>query len=95
MASYDLDIMAAVLRDLQAHESELENLWRVFNSCWVSASEELARAEELARQASSEAMYAQVHVLRIRERRQRAILDEFERRMHELRSRTGRYPARY
>lgn len=87
--------MAAVFDDVLDLDAQLETVWRLFNACWVSASEELAKAEELARESPGESMSAHVQMLRMQERRQRAMLDEFEKRMRALRSRSAPYRVRY
>lgn len=87
--------MAVVFDDLHSQDAQLEQLWRLFNSCWVEATEELAQAEELAHESPSDSMAAHVQMLRLQARRQRALLDEFEQRMRTMRSRSARYPGRY
>jgi DNA gyrase inhibitor GyrI len=81
--------MAAVL-DISPSERELESLWRSFYRNWVAASDELARldaAEVLDTHA--------LDTLREHERQARLLLDRYEQRMRDFRSRTAAYRPRY
>jgi len=80
-------------------ESLHEELWRTFHSAWVRASDELAQAEERLAQRAGEPPspreIALLHLLREHERQSRLLLERVERRAHDHRSRTARYPHRY
>lgn len=90
--------MAAVF-DPRPTEGELEDLWRLFHTGWVRAHEAFLQAErhahelrDRARQGRgrglSEADLALLRMLHHQERLQRRMLEQFEHRMRELRSRT-------
>ncbi|HEY8050154.1 MAG TPA: hypothetical protein VIE63_13345 [Ramlibacter sp.] len=90
--------MAAVL-DISPSERELESLWRTFHRSWVAVSDELARAEAQLRAESDPRIHAAqeqvAHALRRHERHARDMLEHFERRAREFRSRTATYRPRY
>jgi len=92
----------AAHHDTSPSDQELEQLWSLFHRCWVAASEELARAEQGAREyrsMDSERLVAfqqeAVDVLRRQESQCRAMLEQYEARMHRFRSRAAAYRAGY
>jgi hypothetical protein len=92
--------MGAVLEDLLPSERDLEQVWRGFHAAWVGASEALADAQErlLERERAGTAQGFDrmlVHMLRTQERHCFAVLERFERRMHEFRSRAAAFRPGY
>ena len=88
--------MSALPDDILPSEAELEQLWRSFHSAWVGASEALADAQDrlVARERDGSAQdldRALVLMLRAQERRCFAVLERFEHRLSEFRSRTAAF----
>ena len=92
--------MSAVLEDILPGDAELEQLWRSFHSAWVGASESLADAQDrlVARERDGSAQdfdRVVVRMLRRQERQCFAVLERFEHRLNEFRSRTAAFPRGY
>lgn len=92
--------MSAVPEDILPSESELEQLWRSFHSAWVGASEALADAQDrlVARERDGSVQEFDrmlVRMLRAQERQCFAVLERFEHRLNEFRSRAAAFHAGY
>ena len=92
--------MSAVLEDILPSEAEFEQLWRSFHLAWVGASEALAEAQErlLDRERDGGAQdfdRVLVRMLRTQERQCFAVLERFEHRLNDFRSRTAAFPRGY
>jgi hypothetical protein len=96
-----LDIaMSAVFKDTWSRERELEELWRRLHLAWVHANEDLAQARErLLAPGRDEAMHEAdrqlIRMLLMQEQKSLALLEQFEQRMRDLRSRTAAFRSGY